>query len=165
MTEEWRPTHNSAYQVSNLGRVRSVRYDAGRILAGSTIQGYPSVIFYPEVQGHLVHRLVAKAFLGPCPTGHHVMHLDDSPANARADNLRYGTPYENVHDCIDKGRQRRRKFSDAEVRVIRQRLEAQRLPTPARRLPKGACQAMADEHGVSERCIEALWTGPNYADA
>lgn len=174
--EEWRPTHNSSYEVSNFGRVRSwtgpggskasgwrTRLEEPRILRGSKRAfGYPSVIFYPEVQGHAVHRLVARAFIGPCPPGQEVMHKDDNPLNARADNLEYGTSLQNNHDKIARGRFTRRKLTEDQVRDIRARLEALPRTGPAHRIPNGSCKVLAREFGVSERCIEAVWWRHNY---
>jgi hypothetical protein len=43
-----------------------------------------------------VHRLVLLAFVGPCPAGHEVLHLNHQPADNRLENLRYGTRSENI---------------------------------------------------------------------
>jgi len=43
-----------------------------------------------------VHRLVAAAFIGPCPEGHHVHHIDNDPSNNFIENLRYVTPAEHI---------------------------------------------------------------------
>lgn len=45
-----------------------------------------------------VHQLVALAFIGPCPPGKEVRHLDGNPANRAASNLTYGTHGENMLD-------------------------------------------------------------------
>ena len=80
--------------MSNLGRVRTAR--------GIITEGYehPSGrrIAHINRKKHLVHRLVAQAFLAPPPSEKHteVMHIDGDPANSRADNLRWGTRAENI---------------------------------------------------------------------
>jgi len=48
----------------------------------------------------LVHRLVLEAFIGPCPDGQEVRHLDGNPINNIINNLKYGTSKENSQDSI-----------------------------------------------------------------
>lgn len=50
-----------------------------------------------------VHRLVARAFLGECPIGLHVLHNDGNKFNNHYSNLRYGTPAENHKDTLLHG--------------------------------------------------------------
>lgn len=120
MREVWKPVvgHEGCYEVSNLGRVRSVNravwVDAyvdrnGRKRAAAT-RHYVGKMLRPGVQkksGHvsvaigkgnsrLVHQLVLEAFVGPCPEDHEVLHLDHNPANNRLSNLKYGTRSENI---------------------------------------------------------------------
>lgn len=119
MIEEWRPTYHGNYDVSNLGRVRS-RAPQGpaktgmlRLMTPSIANnGYLVVTFGPgygftKKKRHLVHRLVAAAFIGPCPDEQECRHKDDDRANARLDNIEYGTHQQNVQDCIDRGRTNR----------------------------------------------------------
>ena len=104
MTQEvWKPTHHEDYHVSNLGRVKSfARYPEGRLLQpGLTSAGYPSVSFGRN-NTQLVHRLVAAAFIGPCPEGQECRHKDDDRTNPREDNLVYGTRGDNVQDMWDR---------------------------------------------------------------
>lgn len=120
--EEWRPIEGYiGYEVSNLGRVRSWRRRGGwnqttdlsllvgepRLLIQSrTTRGYLSVgLTYDTERKRTcsVHALVAAAFIGARPEGYQVCHNDNNPQNNRADNLRYGTPWENMHDQIGHG--------------------------------------------------------------
>lgn len=119
--EEWRPVRGleGFYEVSSLGRARSkdrvavvnnrLRRKQGHILHLSKHKfGYP--MFKASVRGSqrmvYVHRAVCEAFHGPAPDGHQVAHNDGYPANARADNLRWATPKENMADCAVHGTKR-----------------------------------------------------------
>lgn len=119
MKEEWRkiPGQSAWYEVSNLGRVRSLtrsqrvrtahgfltsRRIKGRMLRpGLASSGYYSVSLCRR--SHNVHVLVAHAFLGPCPVKHEVLHNDHVKSNCVMTNLRYGTRGENVSDDHKNG--------------------------------------------------------------
>jgi len=92
------------YQVSNLGRVKSLsrlvcgklgkRKHAERILKPFTVgksREYMGVVLCDagKIKRARVHILVAAAFIGNCPDGHDVDHCDFNTKNNRADNLRY----------------------------------------------------------------------------
>lgn len=51
-----------------------------------------------------IHRLVARAFIGECPIGLHVLHGDGNKSNNHFTNLRYGTPADNHEDTKRHGR-------------------------------------------------------------
>jgi hypothetical protein len=111
--EVWKPTWHPWYEVSNLGRVRSWAPQGGAVKQGNPTypksprmlrpglgsHGYPSVVF-GRGSTQLVHRLVAEAFIGPCPEGQECRHKDDDRTNARAENLEYGTRQDNVNDMM-----------------------------------------------------------------
>lgn len=77
-----------------------------------------------------VHRLVMHVFVGTCPSGQQVRHLDGNPANNRIENLAYGTATQNMADAVRhgttcKGRRNAMAILDEEnVRVIRRLHEA-----------------------------------------
>lgn len=89
LTEEWRSIESFlGYEISNLGRVRSPRQILKTPIRGA---GYPCVCI--RKVNLLVHRLIAKAFLGPPPSaGANVNHKDGVRANSVLDNLEWTTP-------------------------------------------------------------------------
>ncbi len=106
--EEWRRVPGiNGYEVSDLGRVRSHRRRAPRIMQGSRhMDGYLQISVHGDDsrRSFLVHRLVLLAFVGPPPTGTITRHLDGDPSNNRLENLTYGTQSENVLDAVRHGR-------------------------------------------------------------
>lgn len=116
--EEWRAVAEFAglYEVSNLGRVRSIdrrvpagpgrtRMTRGRVLSVQNDRySHLAIKIDGEYHNRYVHRLVADAFLGPCPNGMEVCHNDGDPFNNRVENLRYDTHSENQRDIVRLGR-------------------------------------------------------------
>lgn len=110
--ERWKPIpgYEHKYQVSACGGVRSVDHyvrlvahgkETQRLVPGKTLKPGRSTSGHLTVclgkgNTHGVHRLVASAFLGACPAGKEVLHLDGDPSNNRLENLRYGTRSENL---------------------------------------------------------------------
>lgn len=113
--------YDGIYQVSNLGRVKSVErkvYNPG-VLGESNYRTVPSIIRKPNIMHgyhcialvvnkhkkvYRIHRLVADAFIGAQPTPmHQVNHIDGNKANNRADNLEWVTPKENTEHAIRTG--------------------------------------------------------------
>jgi hypothetical protein len=116
--EEWRPVvgFEGRYEVSNLGRVRSVdtrvssgqgrtRIAKGRVFALFLGDRYAKANLKVDGKQHnsYVHRLVAAAFIGPCPDGMEVCHNNGDPFDNRVDNLRYDTHAANVADRFIHG--------------------------------------------------------------
>jgi hypothetical protein len=120
ISEEWRPINGHPnYEVSNLGRVRSIdrtityadgqiRYYDGRILkvglnGGAKNNRYPAVCL-TGAKRFYVHRVVAEAFHGPAPApGYEVAHRDGNRRNPRSDNLRWDTRAGNCADKVGHG--------------------------------------------------------------
>lgn len=120
MNEEWKPIegYEGLYEVSNLGRVRSVarvvkgkgdcqRELKSRLLAPKNItNGYQQVTLSKDGKPtiRLLHRLVAVAFV-PNPDNLNIVnHKDENPANNRADNLEWCTQLYNVNYGTGKER-------------------------------------------------------------
>jgi len=108
MTKEaWKPIkgYEMVYEVSSRGAVR-------RVAPGKAT--YPGRVkaIWPDGRGYAtvnlcwkginkpkhVHKLVTEVFLGPCPDGYQVHHIDRNPANPTLSNLQYVTPaYNRAH--------------------------------------------------------------------
>lgn len=116
--ETWKPVvgYEGLYEVSDQGRVRRIpamietvrgpRPTPGRILKlGEHRDGYKKVVLSKSHRTRTwnVHRLVARAFLGPCPDDLVVCHINGNPSDNRPSNLRYGTASENVRDEVKHG--------------------------------------------------------------
>lgn len=109
--------YEGVYEVSDLGRVRSVTRQVrtkdgrtwtakGRVLSPAIDKaGYPFVSL--KVAGkqrtHRVHRLVLMSFVGPPPEGMECLHRDHNRANPGLVNLRWGTHAENMQAAKDRG--------------------------------------------------------------
>lgn len=92
-----------------------------------TASGYLQVCLRaPDGRFHtlLVHDLLLKAFVGPCPSGHECCHNNGNPGDNRLENLRWDTRQENVLDQLRHGRKPINenhpdvKISDAQLREI-----------------------------------------------
>jgi len=108
-SERWAPISGweGLYEVSDMGRVRSLPRQTrrgvrgGRILQpGAQTNGYLFVVLSrnSEKTQYRVHRLVAAAFLDPCPVGQEAKHKIADKNNNRATNLEWGTHQSNIDE-------------------------------------------------------------------
>ena len=113
MIEEWKdiPGYEGSYQVSNLGRVKSVPrkvpYKGGpsyALLKGKIMSlsvekdGYLVVALSKKGarKMHKVHRLVAAAFIGGEHRGLQINHIDGDKSNNSVDNLEWCSCKQNI---------------------------------------------------------------------
>jgi len=113
--ERWKeiPWTKGMYQVSNLGQIKSmprqiVRKNGikltipGKIMTPTIGNQYGHLYVSIRVEGKhfykTVHKLVAEAFLGPCPKGKECLHGKGGKQDNRVSNIRYGTRKENHAD-------------------------------------------------------------------
>jgi len=116
--EEWRCVigFEGYYEVSNLGRVRSLARTA--IYSNGGTRQHPGVLLRQCITTNYlkvrlskdnrprdcnVHCLVAEAFLGKRPLGEQINHKDGNKTNNVAWNLEYVTPKGNIRHAIALG--------------------------------------------------------------
>lgn len=124
------------YQVSNLGRVRSLprtvkmhragkTYDMhhnGRILRQSVRKdGYPLVQIFKDSKylTCVVHRLVAKAFLDNPLNLPEVNHIDGNKKNNKVNNLEWCTHSRNIKHAFETGLINKENMPCNRKRVLR----------------------------------------------
>jgi hypothetical protein len=153
MSEQWKDVtgYKGSYQVSDLGRVRSLdrvmphkrnganRYKGRLLKLCTTVRGYKAL----NICGKLcmVHTLVAREFIGPRPEGCEVCHGSAGSKINSSYNLYYGTHKEN-------GLDRRRDGTHGGKAVVRS---------------DGAefinMVVAAEETGCNKSCISAVCRG------
>ena len=137
--EEWKPITNyeEHYSVSSLGNVPREKggiglCTAGRILKPKKIgNGYLGVNLCKNGSEKCfrIHRLVAREFLGECPPGKEVNHIQGDKHNNRLSNLEYLTKSENVRHSYKLGKRKipcgvshgMSKINEKDVVLIRER--------------------------------------------
>jgi hypothetical protein len=165
MHELWKPVTGwqGRYEVSSLGRMRSVdrvdevtnrfgcrelRSHKGRLLLlGQTKTGY--VLVTMTRPGAIrackyVHRLVAEAFIGPCPNGMEVCHGDNDRANNASYNLRYDTRSSNALDRHRHGTMNQARGSTHYFAKIDEKMAADIY---------SACRKFSERHVAKQFCV------------
>lgn len=90
--------YEGLYQVSNLGRVRRRGLILKPVVAGTSKYLRVCVSKNGVVKTVSVHRIVAEAWLGPCPNGFEVLHGVAGKLDNSVSNLSYGTKSQNSID-------------------------------------------------------------------
>lgn len=113
------PEFEGYYQVSDLGRVRSVdrhipnsrgvgtRLMRGKILSPRVMEPYGHLLVLLSMGSKrwtkCVHRLVLLTFIGPCPPGQESCHNDGKSSHNHLTNLRWDTHTNNMLDTRKHG--------------------------------------------------------------
>jgi len=168
--ETWRPIpgYDGAYEVSDLGRVRSYRLYHGtsqRLLSPGLSHGYLQVTLIRDGKRSIrrVHQLVMLAFVGPRPAGQEVRHGPLGKLDNRLISLCYGTRTENIADRVRDGGQRYRGLGGEENG--RAKLTAADAAEIRRLVAAGEMQvSVARRFGVGKSTISRVICGQCWPD-
>jgi hypothetical protein len=167
-TEIWKDIENfeGRYQISNLGRVKSLERTVVRpnntdkrqkekllsICVGTT--GYKYVKLYADAKGITlkIHRGVASAFIENPLNKPFINHKDGNKLNNDLTNLEWVTHTENMRHAFDNGLIRiavgeERKSKVKESQVIQMRREYERGKT---------IKHLADKYSIGERNVHHI---------
>ncbi len=159
--EVWRPVvgFESRYEVSSLGRVRSLYSSRGprktprvrKEWVGTS--GYPLITF--SVGGvfstHLIHRLVLSAFEGRCPEGYEACHRDDVKTNNCLENLYWGSKADQISDA------RRNRTLRCGSRINTAKITEDIVRDIRERFANGETQASIRKHyGISRMIVHQV---------
>lgn len=180
--EKWKEfkVHNSLklrYAVSNYGRLLSFtdKFENGRLLNGSKVEGYPVFAHKIRVKGKIkdkkifIHKLVAEYFLKKKSEDHvFVLHIDRYRNNNSADNLKWATKQEMLEHnktspLVLKARKKLIQFNKerdghklTSTQVI---LLKKKLTDPNR---KTRLKILAKQFGISEMQLYRIKSGVNW---
>lgn len=130
--EIWKdiPDYKGVYQVSNLGRIRSLDRYVKRGKSGFFKEGqiqklqnngngylYKQLKHEGKHRNFYIHRLVLMVFIGERPDGMVICHKDGDTTNNNLDNLRYDTPLENNIDQFRHGARKNVLQNEAVLKI------------------------------------------------
>lgn len=108
MEEIWKPVigFDGLYEVSNLGRVKSIKFNKEKILKPQDNgRGYLTVHIrnFEYDKKHYIHRIVAETFLEKKDGKNEVNHIDCNKNNNCLNNLEWCTKeYNFIHKMINQ---------------------------------------------------------------
>lgn len=173
MAEEWRNIagYEGLYQVSNLGRVKSLDrkrrsgageyVQKGRVMSASNDRYYAVTLYKcGKCKKFMIHRLVACTFIPTSNKKLVVNHIDGNRKNNHVNNLEWCTQKQNIAHAISIGigtigeRNGLSKFTNDEVRELR------KMYVPYD--PEFGASALARKHGVPLKTMWFILTRRTY---
>lgn len=178
--ETWRDVKNyeGLYQVSNLGRVRSLDRELlsyNKRSRRASVHVKPGRILKPRVKDNFylyvglckdgvthnkyIHQLVAQSFLDNPDSLPVVNHLDSDRQNNLLENLEWATYSRNVNHCIDSGRKTDLGIGSPNTTITLEEIEnIKSLRTSGLTYRK-----IADKTGWSQSCVGQICRGTRHS--
>lgn len=157
MAEQWRKCvgFEDYYEISDSGNARRVG-NTTNLSKVINKDGYVAYCFScnSNRRNVLAHRLVADAFIGPCPPGQVVRHQDGTQTNNSPLNLSYGYPADNSADMCKHGTQ-----AMGEKQHLA-KLDAQKVAIIKRSMLSN--KELAKHYGVTPAAIWCIRTGKTW---
>lgn len=169
LSDNFRPIPgHPGYHVSASGEIYSSK--SSKIMSLGWCGKYLQIAFTnlgdKKVYRYLVHRLVADVFIGPCPDGMEVCHMDGNPHNNNVNNLKYATRKENaqhkfVHGTMPMGeRNLAAKLTGEEASIIR----SEYVPGKHGVTSPHSLRGLAAKYGVGMTAIRNVVKGKTWRD-
>ena len=172
LDEIWKPVAKAGwedlYEVSNLGRVRSLRRKTKSGWRGGKVIGtYIRHDGYPEVQlcggngrrlKRMVHLLVLEAFVRECPEGQEALHGPGGKADASLANLSWGTRSKNTGE--DRARDHQSNRGERHGLTTLTWEQVCEIRSLIGQVPQNK---LAERYGVSKQTITNIKTGYTWA--
>ena len=159
--ENWKSIagYEGLYEVSDLGRVKSLKFGKEKILkSGKNTRGYLQVCLYKDCHTKhlLVHRIVAEAFIPNTQGLETVNHKDEDKTNnsvanlewmSNKDNLNYGTRNKRVAESHSKKVQMLDKSTGELLATFPSTHEAERVTGIANQSISSCCKGKRKSAG------------------
>ena len=155
------PGFEGLYQISNHGRIYSVRYDRFRKPKVDK-DGYMTISIGKEgnLRHFFVHRLVANAFVQNPHGFPEVNHIDGNKTNNAADNLEWCDHVANIHHAYNTGLMPHPMKPKKEKRTRGMKLTERQVEEIRRQYIPGdsmfGCKPLARMHGVTPTTIRQI---------
>lgn len=161
------------YQISNYGRVKSLRKKCGTIIKEESMRklsltrdGYYKVrlIRGDKDVTTRVHRLVAKAFIPNPENKETVNHIDGNKLNNHVDNLEWSTRHEQLQHAYDLGLKKpHRGAKNSQAKLTNEQAEEiRRTYVKHSKNGKSSSVALAKKYGVTNRVILLIVNNKSY---
>jgi len=154
------PSYEGIYEISNLGRVKSLKFSNERILKPCFHGlGYSQVGLLKDgaQKNKFIHRLVLLAFIGESDL--QVNHKNGVKTDNRLENLEYCTASENIRHSFDTGlnvglkgeKHGNSKLTDAQARQIKYGHQGMTQ------------QAIAEIYGIAQTQVSLIRLGKTWS--